>query len=456
MSDFLDLDHYELLGIAPAATQDEIKRAYRREIAKYHPDRFVNANADEQAYAQRRSQALTEAYATLSNFRTRSLYNAGLKTMGGSAAAQRPSAPPQRQPGQTPQRDHQAELYDQAVAHLQAGHTLQAIAALRQLQQINPFYRDSAALLEQAEAQGHAPQHSAPKQPAAEKPNSRRTFLIAGGVGGLAVLGLAAWALTQRGGQATLAGQPDAPGAQLPTAANTAEPSPTAAATAGPTSAPTAAATARPTAAPTAAATQPPTEVPTEVPTDTPTALPAEQGQLLFSDSFASAGWADQSGAGWSVGYAQGGRYRIAVNAGIGMIWSYRTLQPGQHSLGVDVQVAQSEGGMLLSFVDEDNFVSFVVNPAQSSYRLERRGSQAAEVLAGGQSDAILGGANDTNRLLARVSSSTVQLVINGQQVASIDTPADILGSNRFGLIAVSGRSDAEVFFDNLEVRALQ
>ena len=36
-------DYYKILGIAPTAEADEIKRAYRRLARKYHPDIIATA-----------------------------------------------------------------------------------------------------------------------------------------------------------------------------------------------------------------------------------------------------------------------------------------------------------------------------------------------------------------------------------------------------------------------------
>ncbi|HRC75358.1 MAG TPA: DnaJ domain-containing protein, partial [Kouleothrix sp.] len=180
MSDFEHLDYYELLGVSRSASFDEIKRAYRREISKFHPDRFVNAPPDDQAYASERSQRLTEAYAILSDFAARNAYNRGQPAERG-ARPPRPSTPPQ-------QRDYQAELYDQAISHLGAGRQLQAIGALRQLQQINPFYRNSAELLAQIEAQLNHREERPPRR--------FRPLVIAGTItGGIVLVALAAWAI---------------------------------------------------------------------------------------------------------------------------------------------------------------------------------------------------------------------------------------------------------------------
>lgn len=435
MSDFTSLDFYQLLDVARTATRDEIKRGYRREISKYHPDRFANAPHDQQQYAQARSQQLTEAYATLSDFKARSTYNARLgPTIRGSA----------RQPAKTPQpRDHQAELYDQSLAHIRAGRTLQAIGTLRQLQQINPFYRDSADMLARAEAQAQLQQ---PARPAKRDP--RRAVLFAGGLAGLAIIGAATWALAQRG-----APQPQRNQAAIGVAA-------TAVATAlpAPTAAPTVAPTAAPTSVPTSVPTSAPEITPTAAPTSAPPAIvlptaPAEDGEVIFADDFSSDGWADTIGRGWSVGYNRE-RYRIAVDPGIGTIWSYRSVRLNKYSVGADVQVTKGEGGLLLAFASESSYLSFTVNPTQTSYRLEQRRGDSAEVLSGGQNAVILPGRRDINRLVARVVGTHVQLLINGQLVA--DVVVQPPPSTRFGFLTIASSTAAESFFDNLEVRELK
>lgn len=62
-------DLYELLEVAPTASADEIKHAYRRHAIRYHPDR----NKTEGATAQ--FQQLTKAYETLSDPNQRQLYD---------------------------------------------------------------------------------------------------------------------------------------------------------------------------------------------------------------------------------------------------------------------------------------------------------------------------------------------------------------------------------------------
>lgn len=452
MADFEHLDYYELLGVARSASADEIKRAYRREISKYHPDRFVGATPAEQEYAQLRSQRLTEAYSVLSDFNARSAYNRGQPPPAGKSRPPRPSEPPQH-------RDHQAELYEQAQAHIEAGRLLQAIGALRQLQQINPFYRDSADMLAAAEAElNRRSDRQGRRLP-------RPVLAIGALVGGVALVALAAWALNSRDATAGRnAGSATSQAAAVMTELPTRAPEPTTGReqpTAGvpPTSAPTELATVAPTEAPTAEppTAAPPTEPPPpEPPTAFPTATPVveEPGQLLLQDDFSGGGWADMNGGVWRVGYSNG-RYRVRGEANTGAIWSYRTAPARDASIGVDVQVPEGEGGLLVRFLNENNYVSVTLNPAQTSFRVEEQSGASINVLAGGQSEVIAAGADATNRLVVRVRGDRMQVLVNGQQVADIAAPG-MPNSTRYGLLVIAKGGASEAYFDNLEIRGLE
>jgi DnaJ-like protein len=55
-----------LLEVTPSATRREVKRAYRKLVRRWHPDRFAN-DPRAQAEATARLQMITEAYAVVSH-----------------------------------------------------------------------------------------------------------------------------------------------------------------------------------------------------------------------------------------------------------------------------------------------------------------------------------------------------------------------------------------------------
>lgn len=66
---------YQLLSVEPTATSEEIKRAFRTEIARYHPDKVHHLGKEFQEMAASRAAALTEAYRTLMNAELRAEYD---------------------------------------------------------------------------------------------------------------------------------------------------------------------------------------------------------------------------------------------------------------------------------------------------------------------------------------------------------------------------------------------
>ena len=72
-------DYYKVLGVDKKASQDEIKKAYRKLARKYHPDTNEDAGAEE------RFKEISEAYDVLGDEDKRKRYDRGGSVFGGGA-----------------------------------------------------------------------------------------------------------------------------------------------------------------------------------------------------------------------------------------------------------------------------------------------------------------------------------------------------------------------------------
>src|SRR5262245_16015366 len=75
-------DYYEVLGVARNASDDEIKKAYKKAAMKHHPDRNPGNKQAEESFKE-----ASEAYEVLSNAQKRGAYDqfghAGVSGAGG-------------------------------------------------------------------------------------------------------------------------------------------------------------------------------------------------------------------------------------------------------------------------------------------------------------------------------------------------------------------------------------
>ena len=72
-------DLYKILGVTQTASDDDIRKAYRKLALKWHPDRHSSKSDEERAHAEVMFKDLAEAYEVLNDREKRKRYDSGVE-----------------------------------------------------------------------------------------------------------------------------------------------------------------------------------------------------------------------------------------------------------------------------------------------------------------------------------------------------------------------------------------
>lgn len=99
-------NYYDILGVSPNASLDEIKKAYRRLAKKYHPD--INPQTEE------KFKAINLAYETLSDETKRAVYDFDLRKKSGASSYTKSSSSSYKQSGASSYTNSSSSSYKQS------------------------------------------------------------------------------------------------------------------------------------------------------------------------------------------------------------------------------------------------------------------------------------------------------------------------------------------------------
>ncbi|KAJ3107839.1 DnaJ sub C member 7 [Phlyctochytrium planicorne] len=80
-------DYYKILELERGASDNEIKKSFRRMALSYHPDKQAGMSEDEKEIASAKFKEINEAYSVLSDPRKKEMFDSGMDIDGSSASA---------------------------------------------------------------------------------------------------------------------------------------------------------------------------------------------------------------------------------------------------------------------------------------------------------------------------------------------------------------------------------
>ncbi|MGB0561119.1 MAG: J domain-containing protein, partial [Spirulinaceae cyanobacterium] len=130
--------YYQILELTPGAPPDAVKRAYRRLVKHWHPDRFTGQPLDQQQVAEERIKQINQAYDYL---------KAHPPTSGSESVAPH-TTPDATASAKTPPLDDPPETlaqwyYDRGVGRAKAEDYAGAIADFGHAINLEPSYREA-------------------------------------------------------------------------------------------------------------------------------------------------------------------------------------------------------------------------------------------------------------------------------------------------------------------------
>jgi hypothetical protein len=97
------MSHYDVLGVPPDATAEQVRAAYRTLVQLFHPDRLGHLKEESRDFAENRLRALNAAYEVLGDPGKRANYDASLAVPPPPRASPvRPQPPPPPPPAPSP------------------------------------------------------------------------------------------------------------------------------------------------------------------------------------------------------------------------------------------------------------------------------------------------------------------------------------------------------------------